>query len=424
MRILRSSFLVPVLLFLLMMGSAVLLQKENIARWRRIPFKYRDTLYLPSSEYVKVVSLGYDQFTADFLWLRMIQCFAGAWSSQDNVDQMKSYCNIITDLDPRFTDVYKFAIMAIGEEGKHQAGFSKDPKAIKRIDPMVVDIIDKAIRCYPNNYEIPYQGAFYAFWGMNDPVLAKYYVKMAKKDPNYPDFIDRWEGFFDMKQGRYQAAYEKFMADYVHAVQAKNKDLYPILRVQLIRAVNAWFIDAILQKANEWKKTHNEYPTVEQLDQAGAFRDVALPNWRIINPILDKLISGEISSDFSDDELNQFILRAIQKADRLPPGPYDFVAPEYPGFVIWRTAKPESKTFVLSKIECLYEVKKLIDATKEKAETYKSQHGKYPPDLVTIDPILGTQKDPFDGKWIWDPVKGTLSSETYPFLTITRLPSI
>jgi hypothetical protein len=338
---------------------------------------------------------------------------------------MRSYCYVITDLDPKFIDVYKFATMAIGEEGKHTASYSKNPEDLKRIDPMVISIIDKAIRNYPNNYEIPYQGAFYAFWSMNDAKLAKYYVKMAKKDPNYPDYIDRWEGFFDMKQGRYKAAYEKFMTDYVHAVQAKNKDLYPILRVQLTRAVNAWFIDEIRQKANEWKKTHNEYPTVEQLDQAGAFRDEALPNWRMLNPFLESLANGEIATNFSDEELNtKIIQRALQKTEHLLPGPYDFIAPKYPGFVIWKTVKPNSSNFILSKLEALHEIKKTIGLTREKAMVYKQEHGKYPPDLVTLDPIYKGLKDPFGGQWIWNPDKGVLCSETYPFLMVTRLPDI
>lgn len=425
MKKISLTFLVTLAVFVAMMSSATFLQNRNIQRWRQLPYRYRDTLYLPSSQYVKAVSLGYCQFTADFLWLRMIQSFAAGWSLPENAMQMKSYFEVVTDLDPKFVDVYNFAIMAIGEEGRHTAGFSKDPKAVPRIDEMVKGIIDKAIRKNPGSYETPYEGAFYAFWSLNDPALAKYYVRMAKKDPHYPDYIDRWEGFFDLKQGRYQAAYEKYLADYVHTIQAHNKELYPMMAALLQRAINDWFVHEIKQRAIDWQKQHGQYPSVEELDQAGAFKGVVLPDWTVINSVLlEPLLKGEMDANIDDGSLNKFIQGALHPWDHLPAGPYDGFGPKLKGFVIWRSYKPDQKNFVMTKVEALTEMKDMAVNFKTATTRYKAKKGSYPKDLAVYSPEIAKLTDPLGGNWIYDPQKGEINSTNYPEILSLSLPAV
>jgi hypothetical protein len=432
-RIFKPSTLLPFFLFVVTAVGSVYLQSENIARWRKIPFRYRETLYLPSSQYVKAVSVGYDQFVADFLWLRMIQSYAAAYSSPDNAERMNKYFQTITDLDPRFVDVYRFAMLGIGEQGLENADNAKKfpeyaaqyPKGVdpfKQVVDFVKGVTTKGIYKDYATWQIPYDGAFFAFWTLNDPALAKFNVRMAKLDPDHPDYIDRWEGFFDIKQGRYQAAYEKYLNDFLDAAKAHNKDLYGILRTNLNRAINQWIIDTIKQKALQWQKDHGALPTLEQLDQAGAFAGVEIPDAIMINQIIQGLIDGTQAAKFSDAEKTQFIQKAIRRWEHLPPGPDDELYPQFKGYVIWPGQPTESEHFVMSTLEAMIVLKKVTADVNQVIKTYKQKKGTYPADLAAFAPDLLKDVDPWGKRWIYDTAKHVVYPESFPNILEMTLP--
>ncbi|MCL5269538.1 MAG: hypothetical protein M1457_03040 [bacterium] len=406
-RILKSTF--ACLLVAALLAGAIELQDQLIKRRRAEPFRFRDTLYLPDSRYVQAISLGYDQFAADFLWLRMIQSFAAGWSRPENAQQMMNYFNVITDLDPKFIPTYSFSIMAVGE-GAHQ-------------DQMVHDIVRKAMLKVPNNYVIPKEGAFYAYWQMKNTDLAKYYVRMARKDPNCPAWVDRWEGYFDMKGGRYYMAYEKFLKDYVHALDAHNYQIINIYLNQLVNTVNEWMTDKIRQAAVKWHNEKGDWPTVEQLDAAGAFKGVELPDWGRMLSALDRARDDKVPVARTDDELELFIKRTIVKWDKLPPGPFDFMKPTYPGFVIWRGLPSTDERFVMPRGKLLGYLKELMDGVHTAALVYLEAHGKPPADWTDVAPAFKEFPEPFGGKWVWDAKTMEMYPSTYPNLRNMNIPT-
>lgn len=427
------SIIIPLLAFLITIGGSIGLQNRMIDRWYKEPRRFRDSLYLPSSEYVRVMSLGYNQFHADFLWLRMIQVFAAAWSSAENPTQIFNYCDKITDLDPRFNDPYCFAIMGISEESRaaaKRAEESKNPNdpfgtpylKVKQIDQYLKAITDKAVMKNPGDYRVPYDGAFFAYWNMNDLQLAKYYLRMAKHDPDYPNYIDRWEGYFDMKAGRHRAAYEKFLGDYINAIRAGNKDLYAINRMQIYRSMNDWFITEIKQRAQEWKKTHGQWPSVEELRKAGAFKGVELPDVRLINGILRGMLNREIDPNLTPDQINALATKSVHKWDDLPMAPYDVIDPRFQGFTIWRTKDPADEKFISSTLEAVVAVRESFDQIKEDLEETKKATGKYPP-LSKYAPAL-TPEDPFGKPWSYDQASGVLKTPSIPDLGTMKVPGV
>ena len=412
------SILILLLVCLGLMTGAVLLQRQMIYRWRLLHPKFRDTLYLPSSEYVRTVAVGYDMFTADFLWLRMIQVFAAGWTTKDSPRQMKHYFDIVTDLNPRFLDVYSFAILAVGEEHRRH--------------DLVKDIVDKAIRKNPFNHEIPHEGAFHALYRMNDMEMAKTYVQMAKMDPNYPEYMDRWEGYLDVKQGKYHLAYEKFLGDFLRAIDNGNSQIYGIWRIQLNRAVNEWIKFEIRQRAGAWNQEHGYYPTVEQLNADGAFRGVELPDVpRILRELISLIGSDwEGARNLEESQIRQFTKDCLKIWDHLPPGPYDFLDPNYRGYVIWPPWGEDNEYFALSAIEAVEQMQRFASRTNSQAIQYQKDHKQCPPDLKTFVSeeemvyYYANEPDPFGGVWTWDAENCEITNSTYPDLTQLQLPDI
>src|SRR5690242_3947196 len=88
----------------------------------------RDTLSLvPRSrepillkpEVVKLFCLGHEQLAADLYWLRFIQYIGdGAARRTDRYESAYDYLNLVTTLDPRFTQPYWFAAFVVGSEMK------------------------------------------------------------------------------------------------------------------------------------------------------------------------------------------------------------------------------------------------------------------------------------------------------------------
>lgn len=426
------SIIIPLALLLVSLSTAIWLQNGMIDQWHKTPKRFRDTLYLPSSEYTRVITLGYNQFAADFLWLRMIQTFAASWSAAVTPTQLNNYAQVISDLDPRFNEPYAFAIMGIGEEGRSQVKINISEK--KKIDPFgdpflslatvdkyVQDIIAKSIVKDPGDYHVPYDGAFFAWWSLEDGPLAKYYCRMAKQDPNYPDYIDRWEGYFDLKQGRYLAAFEKYLTDYVNTIRIHNKDLYAINRMQLSRTLNSWLVDEIRSRALAWEKTRGKLPTVEELRQAGSFKGVEYPDVAKINAPLLGMLRGEVDTNVTDQEVRDWIKKVIVKWDDLPPGPFDFIDSRYRGYTIWEAMRTDGERFILPQLEALrvtkdYMMQAAMDIAKSKVETGKLF------DLKShFEPILG-KTDPWGKPWIFDQAAGVVKSATWPEIMTMKIP--
>ena len=102
-----KSLLLFVVIFLLIILSIPI--QESIDSKRNKFRSIEETIYLNSSA-LKRISLGFDEFLADIYWFRALQYFGdfeGSLSSKSS-DLLLNYFNIITDLDPKFINAYRF----------------------------------------------------------------------------------------------------------------------------------------------------------------------------------------------------------------------------------------------------------------------------------------------------------------------------
>jgi hypothetical protein len=67
----------------------------------------RKSLFLSSST-LKKMSLGYNLLVADIYWIRALQYFSATDYYLDKPEELFNYFDIITDLDPKFVNAYRF----------------------------------------------------------------------------------------------------------------------------------------------------------------------------------------------------------------------------------------------------------------------------------------------------------------------------
>ena len=68
-----------------------------------------EPVYLPRAEYLRPMSLGWQNVLADILWFRTISYFGEHYRSDRTYPWLAQMCDLVTDLDPRAEHVYRFA---------------------------------------------------------------------------------------------------------------------------------------------------------------------------------------------------------------------------------------------------------------------------------------------------------------------------
>lgn len=393
------SFFALLLTFLVLGGAALRLQHQQLDMLRKRPNRFRDSLYLPSGNYVKLVSLGYDNFVADFLWLRVIQAFGAAYTAGASIHQLSSYFDVITDLDPRFLSAYSFGNLVLGEEAKDAA--------------RGLAILDKGIKNNPTKYRLGFEAAFFAYWTLEDAELAKSYVAKAVAAEDCPEYVRGWGAYLDNKMGRYHAAFENFFREFVHQYNGRNDQLAGLRYQNLRRSINEWIKTDIRLAAIEFYVKNSRVPTLSELEASGAFKEVEWPDWSkldtYVREIEDK--GGKFPDD--DDELLRIAQQLIRKGWVHVPGCPESDNPDFPGYVIWPGQLPwfdglrerDNPLFATSEIEAAEAVVKAMNKADATGDNLKKlNNGQCPTELAAVSTDL-TQLlplDPWGGKFIWD----------------------
>lgn len=406
-------------------GTAIAMQHRLARRLRAEPEVYRDSLYVPSARHARLVTFGYDQFAADYLWLRAIQTFGATFADRENVAQLDRYFDVISDLDPRFEKVYSFGNMVIGEEaGDHERG---------------LELLDKGMIANPRRYRLPFEAAFFAYWTMNDPARAKYYVRMATKAPDCPVYVSSWMGYFETKMGRYEAALERYFQDFVQFHQSGDLNLARLRRLSLRRALDQWYTRVLRDKAIEYHAIHGEYPVpLSRIAEAGMLRDAEMPDWPTLRAILDMVEENGLPPDVPMERLGDLVRRSMRKGwDVIPPDPASD-NPHFTGYLCWPGKEPfaevhgrmeENELFVLSELRIADVLKhqtgfvRVAVAQANAAPGEQGVLGPFAPGESPCGPearglleqaFPQNMKEPWGGEWVLDEQQCIYLPSTHP----------
>ena len=400
--------------FLVFFGGGVYYQSIIRDRLRQEPDTFHDWLYVPSSQYVKITSVGYDHFAANFLWLRAIQVFGASYAHGENLAQLTNYFNVITDLDPHFIPAYSFGNLVLGEQGKQYE------EALK--------LMDKGIEYNEGNYRIAFEAAFFSYWTMEDPKRAKHYVAIATRQPDCPDFVRGWTAYFDLKMGRYIAAFQNYMGDLARFSNQNNPDLIEIRRRSIKNVINDWYKVELRNKALEFQAKQGRYPSVSELAASGALRDIEWPDWNMLDAELERIADAGEKIPEEYKSVQDFSKKFVHKGWIAMPANPLATEPNLSGYVIWPGQKPtvqlkgfdkpqDNRYFCMSDAEAIGLIRdRLLEVAIQMINYKKKNNDQCPPSLETLYPKPFTNEfaEPWGGKWVWDTERCRFYPSTHP----------
>ena len=126
----------------------------NLQRMRisnRVPIKER--YYLPPPRVLRAMSLGYNEFFADLLWVRTIAYFTSHLFTDRDLQHLKQHLDNILALDPYFKEIYRYGssmLMSLGERQRNEDVFD------------AIDLLKRAHHHFPSDYRFPmHAGSYY-----------------------------------------------------------------------------------------------------------------------------------------------------------------------------------------------------------------------------------------------------------------------
>lgn len=131
-----------------------------------------ESLYLSSAS-LRKISLGYTEILSDIYWMRAIQYFGSRKIEEQNPDLLYHYFDIITDLDPRFVNAYRYGGTFLAEPG---------PFGLGQFDKGVA-LLEKGRKNNPDNFRLPLEEAFLYYFYPKDYVKAAELFQEAARKP-------------------------------------------------------------------------------------------------------------------------------------------------------------------------------------------------------------------------------------------------
>jgi tetratricopeptide (TPR) repeat protein len=171
-------------------AAAVLLSTVELERMPKAA-EGADLLYLPSGKYLSIASLGQREVLADAIYLWSIQYYGHYEAGNRYVYLDKIFREVITELDPKYTDPYWIGALIMTVEAKN-------------LD-MGLALLDKGIAANPDQWILPYLAGWECYHAKKYD-RAQAYFERAIGVPNAPPSLRRaYAGMFQ-KLGDKRAA--------------------------------------------------------------------------------------------------------------------------------------------------------------------------------------------------------------------------
>jgi hypothetical protein len=169
-------------------GAALLVAAAAISpRAQASRAQSEELLYYPSGRFLKEAALGYDQAAAAWTWLRTVQYYGAHRRGDRQFDMMYHLCDVVTDLDPSFTEPYLFGSYVLFTDGRK-------PEEGERL-------LKKGLAANPQSWEVAFENGFanYVFLG-NQSEAARYFA-LASSLPDAPEYTSRFAAFAAQRAG-------------------------------------------------------------------------------------------------------------------------------------------------------------------------------------------------------------------------------
>jgi len=362
----------------------------------------------------ETMALGYDQMVASVLWLRVIQAFGARLQHiRENPLELRAIENffwVITELDPRFIEAYKFGNFVLGDEGGDQQA--------------ALRLLDRGIfRNYRRTYLLPYEAVFICIGSLQNYKLARYYVRLALRSSGCPDYVRRVENYIAAKRGNYEIALERWVRDDLEAFQKGEKHVHNIARQQINNMVNQWHSSIIETAMARYLEAQQDYPA--RLEQLEDDKQNYIGNVRQANgPLLVKLLDGAEEARLPIGAAVELIMGTKDRAGCIFESnrvPRDLRGEPYV-LVDDTTIPVQEKPRVVERQVLRRYTQDALFAIRRRIEEFHGANGRYPASLEELPQMQpGAQEqlaleDPATMPWNYDPKTGKIASYLFPEL--------
>lgn len=235
-----------------------------------------EPVYLPRAEYLRPMSLGWQNVLADLIWFRTISYFGEHYRSDRTYPWLAQMCELVTDLDPRAEHVYRFAgVILPWEANQSDAG---------------IRLLEKGARQFPDSWLLHYYTGFHYYFFRDDYPRALEHLRQAMQLPGaHPAVATLVAGLAAEQYGPETTL--AFFAELERTVD--SADLRNVLRNNMDDVRLAVELQRVAAAADAYQQHSGRRPaTVEEIVQAGLLP--ALP----VDPsggafVIDQL-SGEV----------------------------------------------------------------------------------------------------------------------------------
>jgi tetratricopeptide (TPR) repeat protein len=287
----KGSIAGIILVILLIVASVPFQRKIDDVRGRFRSIK--ETLYF-SSSVLRRISLGYDDLLADIYWLRALQYFGGTRFDETDPALLYKYFDILTDLDPKFVNAYRYGGTFLAEPPPF--GMGDIEKGMK--------LFDKGRTNNPDNFRIPLEEGFVYYLNLKDYKKAYELFKEASDKPGLSDlrraYLKGMAASALAKGGNRDLSRQIWEYIYENTPNEGRKN-FAVLNIKELDTMD--MEDGLTEALREYLKRYNRLPSnVGELKSSGLVKQIPEEPFGGEFVIVKKLNEVK-SSTFIDQEL-------------------------------------------------------------------------------------------------------------------------
>lgn len=379
---------------LVLLVIAVSYQNRRLKGAKQVWAKFEQKTKLPPSDILKIVTLGYDNIYADWLWLKSIQAFGMGWITEDGTTEpIYQYFDTLTDIDPHFISAYRFANMIIGDNRQDWE--------------RAADILRKGIYKNPNDYQLPYLGLYDAIWQSNNNTDARWFAHMLQRT-DAPNFMKRLQEYIERREGRFEVAYE-YNVRYLLEYKSQGNDVESDIIVKRMQnLLDSWYRREMLSSIILYVDEHDKHPSqYEELLDPAIRPDFEAPTMSGFMNAIDSH-GLEISQTRADEVSEELVAAIIDESKSrivgLPPEPFGTWY-----FIHGPTRHVKGFFAENGEVHYLVAARQLLEMTNARAimaqtfilDYYKEHQEKPTQAILWNQGLLG--RDPLGGHYVYDP---------------------
>jgi tetratricopeptide (TPR) repeat protein len=225
----------------------------------------KETLYFSSST-LRKISLGYDDLLADIYWLRALQYFGGKRFDETDPAVLYKYFDILTDLDPKFVNAYRYGGTFLAEAPPF--GLGDVVNGMK--------LFDKGRMNNPGNFRIPLEQGFFYYLNLKDYKKAHDLFEEASDKPGLSElrrsYLKGMAASALAKGGNRELSRKMWRYIYETAPDEGRKN-HALLNIKELDTMD--MEDALTRALRAYLDKYNRFPSnLEELKTTGLINEI------------------------------------------------------------------------------------------------------------------------------------------------------